>query len=445
MSVNAGTEITLDIEKPAAGGWMLGRHEGQVVLVRGAIPGERVRARVDRVGRGVAYADAVEVLTASPDRRDAAPDWRCGGNVFAHIAYERQRRLKGEIICDALRRIGRVTLAAPPEVLGSPEHGYRMRARLHARHGRLGFVREGTHELCDAVSTRQLLPATGEWIAAAARVLVRDRLPGLLGIELAENIAGDQRACHLELQAGADAARFAGLAAGGALTGLSAERADRPGVETLAGVPVVSDVLHVRTGDPATALRLRRDVRAFFQSNRYLLEPLVRHVVGLVPPGPIVDLYAGVGLFGLSLAAAGAEGVTLVEGDRASGQSLRENAEPFGTRVRVEPRSVEAFLQSYVGRVPRREGASAADPATTFIVDPPRTGLSKEALGGIVRHQPARIVYVSCDVATLARDTRVLVDGGYELDGLTGIDLFPNTAHVESVAVYSRSSGLPGR
>lgn len=428
-----GSAITLDVEKPAAGGWMLGRHEGRVVLVRGAIPGERVRARVERVGRGVAYADAIEVLVASPDRRGGASDWRCGGNVFAHVSYERQRALKGEIIRDGFARIGRVPLGAPPAVLGSPEHGYRMRARLHARHGRLGFFREGTHELCDAASTGQLLPQTGEWIAAAERILARDRLTGLVGIELAENIGGDQRACHLELQGGIDASAFAGLAGG--LTGLSAERADRPGVETLAGVAAVSDVLHARPGDPATALRLRRDVRAFFQGNRYLLEPLVRLVADLVPAGPVVDLYAGVGLFGLSLAVAGAEHVTLVEGDRVSGQSMRENAEPFGTRVRVEPRSVESFLASLASR---RPGPFGPGEASTFVVDPPRTGLSKEALGGIVRHGPARIVYVSCDVATLARDTRALIDAGYELGGMTGVDLFPNTAHVETVAAFVR-------
>ncbi|MBI4886967.1 MAG: class I SAM-dependent RNA methyltransferase [Acidobacteria bacterium] len=447
MTAEAGSEITLDIEKPAVGGRMLARHDGQVALVWGAIPGERVRAQIERVSKSVIYATTTAVLTASPDRREAGPDWRCGGNVFAHIGYDRQRGLKAEIIRDALRRIGRVTLPAAPDVVGSPERGYRMRARLHARDGRLGFFREGTHRLCDAAATGQLRPQTTEWIAAVERVLARDRLAGLDAMEIAENVAGDERACHLELQSGVEASRFGALAAAGALTGLSATRADRPGVEILAGTPSVSDVLHVRPGDPARALRLRRDVRAFFQGNRFLLEPLVHRVVALVPPGPVVDLYAGVGLFGLALAAAGAEQVTLVEGDPVSGMSLDENAEPLRSRVRVEHRSVE----SYVGRVPTREPSgrggpgAAADPASTFIVDPPRTGLSKAALAGIVAAQPARVVYVSCDVATLARDTRLLLDAGYVLDSVTGIDLFPNTAHVEAVTALSRPGPPPGR
>ena len=107
--------------------------------------------------------------------------------------------------------------------------------------------------------------------------------------------------------------------------------------------PLGGDVLHAQAGDSGSALHLRRDVRAFFQGNRFLLEPLVRHVIGLVPQGPVVDLYAGVGLFGLSLAAAGGEGITLVEGDPTSGVDLKANAEPFGPRVAVDRRSVETF------------------------------------------------------------------------------------------------------
>ena len=214
---------------------MLARHEGQVVLVWGAIPGERVRARIERVGKGVLYAETAEVVSASADRRAAAMDWRCGGSVFAHVAYPRQVALKGEIIQDALGRIGRVPLPAPPAVMASPEHGYRMRARLHARDGRIGFFREGTHELCDAASTGQLAPATNAWIASAQAVLAGER--GLEAIEIAENVPGDQRAVHLDLHEGTDPAPFARLVDAGPLTGLSVQRADRPAPERLAGEP----------------------------------------------------------------------------------------------------------------------------------------------------------------------------------------------------------------
>jgi tRNA/tmRNA/rRNA uracil-C5-methylase (TrmA/RlmC/RlmD family) len=154
----------------------------------------------------------------------------------------------------------------------------------------------------------------------------------------------------------------------------------------------------------------------------------VRHVVKLLPPGTLVDLYAGVGLFGVSALAAGASDVTMVEGDAVSSADLHSNAEPFGARARVSHASVETYLRS----APARRDA-------VFVVDPPRTGMSREAVSGVIARAPARIVYVSCDVATLARDVRTFVDGGYELEGLTGFDLFPNTAHVETVAALVHS------
>ena len=430
-----GQLITLDIDKPAAGGRMLARHHGQVVLVWGAIPGERVAARIERVGKGVIFADTVDVLTPSADRRVVSGDWRCGGNVLAFIAYPRQLELKAQIIQDALARIGRLPLTTPPEVIGSPEDGYRMRARLHVQEGRIGFYREGSHAVCAAAPTRQLADATNTWIDGIGRTLPRQALQGLAAIELAENAGGDQRACHLEVHGGVEAAAFLPVAAG--LTGLSAARGDRPGVEVLDGVPSVIDSVTVAgtaaaaPDVPEVSLQLRRDVRAFFQGNRFLLQRLVHHVTSRVPAGPVIDLYAGVGLFGLSLAGAGALSVTVVEGDPVSGSDLKANAEPFGDRVRVERRSVEQFFALI-----RDRDEDATD--ATMIVDPPRTGMTREALAGVIERQPSRIVYVSCDVATLARDTRTLIDAGYELSELTGIDLFPNTAHVESIAVFVR-------
>ena len=402
--IDVGSQLTLEVEKPTAGGRMLARHQGQVVLVWGAIPGERVRARVERVGRGVVYAEATDVLDLSPDRREPGTDWRCGGNVFAHVRYERQLQLKGDIIRDALARIGRMALASTPDVIGSPERGYRMRARLHAAGPRLGFFREGSHELCDAAATGQFLPETIAWISEIERVLKDEHLTGLAGMEIAENIPGSERASHPELHAGVNPARFAALS-------------------------LSSSVTDVLRPEPGVALRLRRNVRSFFQGNRFVLERLARDVVARVPAGPVVDLYAGVGLFGLSLAASRGDPVILVEGDAFSGADLQDNAEPFYERVEVVRSSVEYFL--------RGAGLNSQN-HSTYIVDPPRTGISKEALSALVQRKPPRIVYVSCDVATLARDVRMLLDGGYELSDVAGIDLFPNTAHVESIATFVR-------
>lgn len=424
--IQPGATLTLEVEKPAAGGRMIARHAGQVVLVWGAIPGERVTARVDRVGKGVAWAQTIDVVAPSPDRRPPSGDWRCGGNVYAHVAYERQRTLKGEIIRDALGRIGRLPLPIAPEVIGSPDRGYRMRARLHVQDGRIGFFREGSHELCDAGPTGQLLPETAAWIGRAAARLGAAGLAGIASMEIAENVSASDRVCHLELQSGIDVNALAALSMEAGLTGLTASRVMRPGVERLSGVPTVTDVLHVSADTPPAAVRLRRHVRAFFQGNRFLLQPLVRHVLARVPGGPVADLYAGVGVFGLSIAASGVAEVTLVEGDPVSGADLQGNAEPFGARAEVRRTSVEDWL------------AGPAAAVATLVVDPPRTGMSREAVAGIIRRQPGRIVYVSCDVATLARDARSFIDAGYELTEVTGFDLFPNTAHVESVAVLMR-------
>ncbi len=418
--------LTLDIEKPAAGGRMLARHQGQIVLVSGAIPGERVSARLERRERGVLFADAVDVLQASADRRPAAGEPRCGGNVFSHIAYPRQLALKSDIIQDAFRRIGRLPLAEAPVVSGSPERGYRMRARLHVVGGRIGFYREGTHQVCDVAATGQLLPETSEWVVALQRRFERQQLREVVAIDLAENIPAEQRACHLELQATADPQKFAALSEG--LVGLSAQRLESSAVVHLAGTATVSD--SIRVGDePSHMLTLSRDVRAFFQGNRFLVEQLVRRVVRLVPQGPVVDLYAGVGLFGLSLAAAGWGPVTAVEGDPIAGADLSRNASPFSGQVKTIRRSVESYVASL-------QATDVQD--ATIVVDPPRSGISRDAITHLIRLLPTRLVYISCDVATLARDTRLLHDAGYGLEHLSGIDLFPNTAHVETVAVLSR-------
>jgi 23S rRNA (uracil1939-C5)-methyltransferase len=416
---------------------MVARHAGLVVLVHAAIPGERVRAVVERTGQGVAYATTMDVLEASPDRRSGIRDWACGGNVYAHVAYPRQLELKAQVIADALSRIGKVALDAPVPVTPSPEEGYRMRARLHVRGRMLGFFREGTHGLCDPASTRQLLPETCELVKALSTELYEGRLDGVTEIELSENVPATERALHLELsrpdtpQGLADLARLpsvVGVSASFGASGRGGAASTRRTI-TAGGSPCVLDTLDLPARHAAPVqVRLQHHAQAFFQANRYLLARLAGRVVSLVPEGPVADLYAGVGLFSASLAASGWTSVIAVEGDRAGAADLRANAAPFGRAFSPVEMAVEAYLAT-----------RPVSGDTTIIVDPPRTGMSKEASAAIAAQKAGRLIYVSCDVATFARDTRKLIDAGYSLARLEAFDLFPNTAHVEAIAVFSRA------
>jgi 23S rRNA (uracil1939-C5)-methyltransferase len=422
-----GQVLELTIEKPAAGGRMIARHDGQVVLVSGAIPGERVQARIERAEKRVAFAEAVDVREASADRRPAFVDPACGGCVYSHIEYARQLALKAAIVEDGFARIGRIPLVNPVPITGSPETGHRMRARFHAAGGRVGFYREGTHTLCDARSTDQLTPAAMDAVEEAVERIERTGVH-VGSVELTENIPGNQRALLVEVdERSGQVPRTtlseivdAGLAIGCSITGASGGRMS-------VGELRVADSLSVLTGGRTAAGDLGRHPESFFQSNRYLVPPLVASVLDAVGDAEsVLDLYAGVGLFTVSLAATGHASIAAVEGDRASGADLQANAGPFGSAIALFLESVEAYLDR-VRSTPQ-----------TIIVDPPRTGISSDALARILALAAPRLVYVSCDPATMARDARKLLDAGYHLRSLQAFDLFPNTPHVESLGLFGR-------
>jgi 23S rRNA (uracil1939-C5)-methyltransferase len=419
-SLTPGAEIELSIEKPVAGGRMLARHHGEVVLVGGAIPGEQVRARVERVSGQVAFAQTISVLQPSGDRRGTDGDGLCGGSVYAHIAYPRQLSLKADIVADSCARIGKFALSAPVAVTPSKEEGYRMRARLHARGGQLGFFREGTHELCNARPTRQLLPATHDALDRARGTFGSRVAAGLAGCELLENVAANERVALFEIEDLSQAPLAVDPVEG--ITGLLFvdHHSAKPSVAF--GSPYVTDTVAFAS----RSIQLTHHVQSFFQGNRYLLATLLERVLAQVPDGSVTDLYAGVGVFAVALAARGGGKVTAVESDRSSARDMEANAEPFGASLRARHESVEEHLEGHRGPKP-----------DTVLVDPPRTGLSPSAISGIVHLKPPRVVYLSCDPATLARDTRRFVEAGYTLGHIEAFDLFPNTAHVETLVTLT--------
>lgn len=417
-----GAILDLSIEKPAYPGRGLARHSGRVVFVPRTYPGDRVRARVRATHRTWAEADLVELVEPSPARRAPpcpnGPD--CAGCTFQDVVPAEQLRLKEAVLRESLAR-ARVTYDGAIGLTASEqEAGWRLRATLHAGRvgGRfvLGYRRDGSPEVTDHRACLQLSTRLNE---------VARRLRG----ELAERPELVGAAGELQLLEAPDGASVAGLLS----TGLPRARAasldglggDLPlGIEFeprgtlwLRGDP------HVRV--PLLGLELRVHVRSFFQSNRHLYEALAREVLALLPPGSgrVLDLYAGVGLFSLPLAARDGCEVVAVEHGGASTRDARANAAANGLAVRVMESDVAKALSDL-----------APAPSERVILDPPRTGAGPEVVSLIAGRQPATIVYVSCDPPTLARDLAHFARLGYHARSLRLVDLFPNTFHLETIA-----------
>jgi 23S rRNA (uracil1939-C5)-methyltransferase len=425
-----GQEVEVAIEKAVYLGRGLGRVGGRVLFVPRAYPGDRVRARVSAVHSGWAEATLLELLEPAPARRPApCPQGPgCGGCSYQEIGYDEQLKLKVAVVREALARSGAPwteTITARP----SPERAWRLRASLHFGFGggglRLGFREEGTHRVTDLRSCLQLSDAMN----SAARGLrdLTGRRPALehrlRGLELLE--APDGSALVALLTTSLPSHQAAELAALGRQV---------PGI-TGFGVECQAKRLHWLHGDPhveaaVLGLTLRAHVRSFFQSNRFLLEPLARAVAELVPRegGPIVDLYAGVGLFALPLSAREERQVIAVERAGTACEDARANAARHRLRLRV----VESDVTEALGSLPR-------EPGERIVLDPPRSGAGVAVVDLLAARQPTTVVYVSCDPPTLGRDLARFAAHGYRPDSLQVFDLFPNTFHVETVARLRRA------
>lgn len=413
-----GDCLTLTIERPAVGGRMIARHDGAVVLVAGAIPGERVEALVERAQRGTVFARTVRVLEASPDRVDVDPRRRCAGHVLAHVSAPRQAQLKGEMVADAFRRLGRVDVGVVP-VESGPSEGYRTRARVHVRRGRWGFFEDGTHELCAIADAGQLSDSSAALLDGLAGEVAPVAGSDGAEIEWAESVDGGTCVAHVHAL-GRPRGGVPGPREG--IHGLCWSEARAPLGQTAWGDPFVVDRLATAAGG---TILVRHHVRAFFQGNRFLVKRLVDEVAGRVTGLSVADLYAGVGLFGVRLAADGRR-VFAVEGDRWAAADLEANRTGLDGLT-----ALHAPVEQVLGR-------GLVPDVDTVVVDPPRAGLGAHVPDGLAARRLGEIVYVSCDPATLARDVRRFVERGFRLGAVRAFDLFPRTGHVETVVTLTR-------
>lgn len=435
-----GETLDLHIDDVAHGGVFVARHEGRVVFVEGAIPGERVRAEVtDATKASFWRADTVEVLDASPDRRphvwaaadvSVPPADRPGGADFGHIALERQRELKKQVLDDALRRFGGITdpdtTISPAGIPGLPdaEDGlhWRTRVSLHVdEEGRVGPFAARSHRV---IETPDLPLATRE-IDEVARDL-EGFAPGR--IDLVQPHEGGVR-----LIARPDAPR---PPRGPCHRGRQRVRAPRPPLD-----PTAHEVVTERVGDRLFSV----DAGGFWQVHRLAAATLtaaVRDALevggGVDPDGQHLDLYGGVGLFAAAIAEAGgpATRVTSIESDARATEHAGENlAEWVGARA--ETARADRYLASLLA------GASAAERTRlgrgTILLDPPRAGAGREVVDRIVELSPASVVYVACDPVALARDVGTFRVHGYEVVQTQAFDLFPHAHHLEAVAVLRRA------
>lgn len=395
----------ISIDALAAGGDGVGRAaDGRVVFARLTAPGDRVRITAPDTGARYLRASAVELLQAGPNRVEppCGVFGQCGGCAWQHIAYPLQVEAKRRILSDAIERIGRFREPPPIELVSSPRpYGYRGRTRLLTASGRIGYRRWRDHEIEPIRTCPVLLPELDSELGALASSLAAD-----------ESQAVDSaREREWELATGSDHRVQSTLLC-----------------ESGSGEPIELEV----GGE-----RIRISPGGFAQANPSLYDRLFSLVIDALDGpshGMLLELFAGAGFFTVGLARRFGR-VVAVESDPRATRDLEHNLDAAGLGgVEVLTARVEHALEKLDHLRP-----------DAVLLDPPRTGLARGAAERLAALGSPRIAYLSCDPATLARDLRILCtdptteNPRYRLSSLTGMDLFPQTPHVEALAVLDRA------
>jgi len=412
------TTFKLELTTITHGGAALGRHEGRAIFVPYVLPGETARVEITEDKGRYAFARPVEVLQPSPDRVEppcphfglaASGGAGCGGCQWQHADYPAQLRFKAEIVADQLARIGKIAEPSVRPTIPDPEGwAYRNHAQFRpASGGRMGFQ-----------------------AAASNRTVAIDACPVLHPL-----LADLYATLDLELENLLRLSLRTGTATGDRMLVFETNDDLPPGLESdlpVSCVLLLSDGQHANLigsnhiTEVVAGRAYRVSAPSFFQVNTPQAAQLVRLVteyLDLQGGETVLDAYCGVGLFTAHLAER-AGLVIGIESHPAAVEDLLENTAEFDN-VDVIEGPVEAVLPDL---------DMSIDAA---VVDPPRAGLDRFALDALIEHSPVRLVYVSCDPATLARDAKRLTAAGYRLGEVQPVDMFPQTYHVESVALFT--------
>lgn len=432
-------ELELSIDDIAQGGDGVGRWEGRVVFATGALPGERVRVRLRERKSDFARGVVTEVLEASPDRVE--PRMPGADHMsWQHIAYPAQVRFKRSILQQQLARLGGLHDAPVAETLAAPRPwNYRNTAHLHIQNGQIGYYATGSHRIIEITNDPLLLPVLNEALAA-----LRETLDFSSVKTVGKTSPGDDQLDGVTLRASATYGYAMGVLEGGddlagvawrwrtrasGLAGVLYPDPQNPGV----GFAIEgSDTLNEDLG----GITFQLDPLSFFQVHTAQAETLlrvVREALQLQPSQRLLDAYSGVGTFSMPLAQ-GLEEVVAVEEHAGSVEDGRMSAA-------LNNISNMTFKQGQVERtLLTLDGSFDA-----AILDPPRRGCHPAALDGLLALAPNRIAYISCSPGILARDLkRLLVPGDfgprYVLRSVQPVDMFPQTPHIECVALLEREA-----
>ncbi|MEU4544377.1 class I SAM-dependent RNA methyltransferase [Nonomuraea dietziae] len=410
--------VELEVGPVAHGGWCVARHEGRVVFVRHALPGERVVAEITEETTRFLRADAVEILEASPDRVTPpcpyAGPGLCGGCDWQHATLEAQRALKASVVAEQLSRLAGITRDVLVEEVPGAKDGLGWRTRVQfaaTREGVLGFRKHRSHDI-QPVDACLIAHPSVEEVGVETHTWRNS-----MGVEVIASSGGEHAVVIAPKPRSSVAVPPLDAPASILVNQGKGRTEPRHG----------SGMLHEQVGDRVFQVT----GSGFWQVHPGAAETLLDAVLSYAAPEPgewALDLYCGVGLFAAGLAeAVGPSGAVFgVESEAAAVRDARANLRDLPW-AQIERGRVEDALDRF-----------EIERADLVVVDPPRSGLGRDVVTRIASLEASRLVYVSCDPATLARDLAWFAELGYGLADLRAFDAFPMTHHVECVALLVR-------